>query len=123
MIRIFYKNGNAVLKDTNIRHLSTLDNIIWVDMQSPLPEEEEFIETTSGISIQTPQEIAEIESSSRYFERNNEITANSNFLKLENGAKSISSRKLLMTSIFPQPSAFASTFTRLSFVPSNNSKK
>ncbi|MEI6594728.1 MAG: CorA family divalent cation transporter [Bacteroidota bacterium] len=85
MIRIYYKNGNAVMKDTNIRHLSTLDNIIWVDMQSPLQEEEEFVETTCGISIQTPQEIAEIESSSRYFERNNEITANSNFLKMEDG--------------------------------------
>lgn len=85
MIRIFYKEGNKVYKDTELNNLLTLQHVIWVDMQSPLPEEEEWIENNCGISIQTPQEITEIESSSRYFERINEITANSNFLKLENG--------------------------------------
>lgn len=85
MIRIFYRNGNKVEKDTDIRQLGQIDNIIWVDLQNPTPEEEEWVEAKCAISIQTPAEIAEIESSSRYFERNNEITANANFMRLENG--------------------------------------
>lgn len=85
MIRIFYKQGDKIVKDNDVKRLDTLTNIMWVDMQAPTQEEEEWIESKTSISIQTPQEIAEIESSSRYFERNNEITANSNFLRLENG--------------------------------------
>lgn len=85
MIRIFYKQGDKIVKDNDVKRLDSLTNIMWVDMQAPTTEEEEWIESKTSISIQTPQEIAEIESSSRYFERNNEITANSNFLRLENG--------------------------------------
>ncbi|MES2656765.1 MAG: CorA family divalent cation transporter [Bacteroidota bacterium] len=85
MIRIFYKQGDKIVKDNDVKRLDSLSNIMWVDMQAPTTEEEEWIESKTSISIQTPQEIAEIESSSRYFERNNEITANSNFLRLENG--------------------------------------
>jgi magnesium transporter len=85
MIRIFYRQGDKILKDNDVKRLDLLTNIMWVDMQAPTNEEEEWIESKTKISIQTPQEITEIESSSRYFERNNEITANSNFLRLENG--------------------------------------
>ena len=85
MIRIFYKPGEKILKGNDVKQLDSLTNILWVDMQSPTNEEEEWVESKTNISIQTPQEIAEIESSARYFEHNNEITANSNFLKLENG--------------------------------------
>lgn len=85
MIRIFYRNGNKIEKDTDIRQLGQIDNIIWVDLQNPTTEEEEWVESKCAISIQTPAEIAEIESSSRFFEHNNEITANANFMRLENG--------------------------------------
>lgn len=85
VIRIFYKQDGKVLKDTDVRQIGLLSNLIWVDLQSPSPEEEEWVESKCNISIQTPQEIAEIESSARYFERANEITANANFLKLDNG--------------------------------------
>jgi len=85
MIRIFYRQGDKIFKDNDVKRIGLLTNIMWVDMQAPTSEEEEWIESKTNISIQTPQEITEIESSSRYFERNNEITANSNFLRLENG--------------------------------------
>lgn len=86
MVRIFYRQGNKVLKETDVRQLGVLQNIIWIDLQNPTQEDEEWVESKCGISIQTPAEIAEIETSSRYFERFNEITANTNFLKLENGS-------------------------------------
>ncbi len=88
MIRIYYKQDGKVLKEADVRLLGELQNLIWIDMQAPTQEEEEWVESKCNISIQTPQEIAEIESSSRYFERNGEITANSNFLKLTDGSYS-----------------------------------
>lgn len=84
MVRIFYKEGNIIKKETDVRNIGQLKNIIWVDLHSPNIEDEEWVETKCDISFQTPQEIIEIESSSRYFERNSEIIANSNFLNLEN---------------------------------------
>lgn len=84
MVRIYYKEGRQVMKDTDVRQLGILKHIIWVDLHSPSQEEEEWVETKSNISIQTPQEISEIESSSRFIERNQEITANSIFLHFHN---------------------------------------
>ncbi|MFN4083063.1 MAG: magnesium/cobalt transporter CorA [Bacteroidia bacterium] len=85
MVRIFYRQGNKVLKETDVRQLGQIPNIMWIDLQNPTLEDEEWVESKCGISIQTPAEIQEIETSSRYFERYNEITVNSTFLKLEDG--------------------------------------
>ncbi len=84
MVRIFYKDGKQVKKETDVRELGLLKNLMWVDLQSATNDEEEWIETKCNISFQTPQEIVEIESSARYFEQNNTINANSNFLLSEN---------------------------------------
>lgn len=84
MVRIFYKHGKQVMKETDVRELGLLKNLMWVDLQSATNDEEEWIETKCNISFQTPQEIVEIESSARYFEQNNTINANSNFLLSEN---------------------------------------
>ncbi len=84
MVRIFYKDGKQVKKETDVRELGLLKNLMWVDLQSATSDEEEWVETKCNISFQTPQEIVEIESSARYFEQNNTINANSNFLLAEN---------------------------------------
>lgn len=84
MVRIFYKDGKQVKKETDVRELGLLKNLMWVDLQSATNDEEEWVETKCSISFQTPQEIVEIESSARYFEQNNTINANSNFLLSEN---------------------------------------
>lgn len=84
MVRIFYKDGKQVKKETDVRELGLLKNLMWVDLQSATNDEEEWVETKCNISFQTPQEIVEIESSARYFEQNNTINANSNFLLAEN---------------------------------------
>ncbi|WP_435355579.1 magnesium/cobalt transporter CorA [Emticicia sp. SJ17W-69] len=80
MVRIYYKEGKQVKKETDVRELGILKNLMWVDLHSATNEEEEWVETKCNISFQTPQEIVEIESSARYFEQNNTINANSNFL-------------------------------------------
>ncbi|WP_247237324.1 magnesium/cobalt transporter CorA [Telluribacter sp. SYSU D00476] len=84
MVRIFYKEGRILKRETDVRELGNVSNVLWVDLQSPSPEEEEWVETKCDVSFQTPQEIVEIESSSRFFEQNNTINANSNFLRIHN---------------------------------------
>jgi magnesium transporter len=83
MVRIFYKEGKIIKRESDIRELGKVQNLVWVDLQSPSAEEEEWVENKCNISFQTPQEIVEIESSSRFFEQNETINANSNFLKIE----------------------------------------
>lgn len=83
MVRIFYRVGKEIKKETDVREIGNLKDILWIDLQSPMEEEEEWIESKFDVSFQTPQEITEIESSSRYFERNGTIVANSNFLRIE----------------------------------------
>ncbi len=83
MVRIFYKEGGAVRRENDLRELGKVKNLLWVDLQSPSEEEEEWVENKCNISFQTPQEIVEIESSSRFFEQNDTINANSNFLKID----------------------------------------
>ena len=82
MVRIYYREGKQIKRETDVREIGHLKGILWIDLQSPSQEEEEWVETKCDISFQTPQEIVEIESSSRYFEQNNTINANSNFLKI-----------------------------------------
>lgn len=83
MVRIFYKDGRQIKRENDIRELGNIKNLVWVDLQSPSADEEEWVENKCDISFQTPQEIVEIESSSRFFEQNNTINANSNFLKID----------------------------------------
>ena len=83
MVRIFYKEGRLIRRENDFRELGKVKGLVWVDLQSPSPEEEEWVENKCDVSFQTPQEIVEIESSSRFFEQNEAIYANSNFLKIE----------------------------------------
>jgi len=83
MVRIFYKDGRLIRRENDMRELGKVKNLVWVDLQSPTAEEEEWVENKCNISFQTPQEIVEIESSSRFFEQNDTINANSNFLKVD----------------------------------------
>ncbi|MFN8352853.1 MAG: magnesium/cobalt transporter CorA [Spirosomataceae bacterium] len=83
MVRIYYKDGKQVKKETDVKEIGRLKNVLWVDLQSASHEEEEWIETKCDLSFQTPQEIVEIESSARYFEQDNTIVANSNFAKID----------------------------------------
>lgn len=89
MVRIYYREGKQIKRETDVREIAHLKTILWIDLQSPTQEEEEWVETKCDISFQTPQEIVEIESSSRYFEQNNTINANSNFLKINSEGYSI----------------------------------
>ena len=82
MVRVYYKEGKDLRKETSLEEIQELDDIVWVDLQNASDKDEDWIEDHFGLSFQTPQEVIEIESSSRYIERGKTIIANSNFLRI-----------------------------------------
>jgi magnesium transporter len=83
MIRIFYlKSDGGLVLEKKPKELLPADceRMIWVDLQSSSQEEQKLVETTFQIELYTPQEAAEIESSSRYFEDEQNIEANNAFI-------------------------------------------
>lgn len=86
MIRIFYlKNDGGLVWEKNPGTLypENASKIIWVDLQSSSEAERKKVEATFQIELFTPQEAAEIESSSRYFEDDENIEANATFIVYE----------------------------------------
>lgn len=82
MVRVYYREGKDIRKETSLEDIGQLDDIVWVDLQNASGKDEDWIEDHFSLSFQTPQEVIEIESSSRYIEREQTIIANSNFLKV-----------------------------------------
>lgn len=82
MMRIYHKRQNRVHKVQTLSQLETLEGLVWVDLQNPNPSEIADVEANFEFKFQSRQQQLEIESSSRYFETDDEIIANSNFLQL-----------------------------------------
>lgn len=80
MIRIFQQDETAVRKIRDIDSFQDTERTLWVDLQNPTPDEVRSVEEKFGVSFQSQQEQAEIESSSRYIEEDELLVANSNFL-------------------------------------------
>lgn len=84
MIRIFYIKDNQIQWEKNPEELQPKDGkLLWVDLQSSPVDEKKQIEKAFSIELFTPQEAAEIESSSRYIEDLNTIEANNSFIVYE----------------------------------------
>ncbi len=62
--------------------LPTIDikDVIWIDLHSPTGDEKRAVETFLGTTIQSRAQAEEIESSSRFYENEKAIFANTNFL-------------------------------------------
>ncbi|OFX61053.1 MAG: magnesium and cobalt transport protein CorA [Bacteroidetes bacterium GWA2_30_7] len=84
MINIFYKTNGKIICEKKISFLEeiSLSNILWVDLVSASCEDKAIIEQHFCVRLQSRQEAEEIESSSRFFETEDRIIANSNFLIL-----------------------------------------
>ena len=82
MLRVYYQRNNAVQKVQSLSQLETLEGLIWIDLQNPTSDEIKDVESHFEFKFQSRQEQLEIESSSRYFETDDEIIANNNFLQL-----------------------------------------
>jgi len=130
MIRCFYIRDNELHweKNPSSLHAGEQSKTIWIDLQEPTQEEQKWVEGTYGIEFFTPQEAAEIESSSRFFEDSTGFEANSAFVV--NEASSYTTRQvsfifkedILFTLRHSDLKSFAETVRKLRTFTSTNSK-
>lgn len=78
MIRVYTTSQGKITQYKNISfdEIRKINNTIWIDLQSPAPEEKEFIEKNYKIEFFTSLELQEIESSSRFIETEETIEIN-----------------------------------------------
>ena len=81
MITIYLKQYNKIIRnaDTDLFDDFGYDDILWIDMVQPTIKEQKAVENFMEISLQTKQQVEEIESTSKYSEYENAIISNSNF--------------------------------------------
>ena len=82
MLSIFYKENGKILVSQTEKHLKdiALEHTVWIDLVDPDGNEKRAVEAFLGTEIQSRAQAEEIESSSRYFETDEAIFANTNFL-------------------------------------------
>ena len=82
MLSIFYKENGKILLSQSEKDFPklTLDAVVWIDLVDPSGDEKRAVESFLGTEIQSRAQAEEIESSSRYFESDDAIFANTNFL-------------------------------------------
>ncbi|MGK7395453.1 MAG: magnesium/cobalt transporter CorA [Candidatus Cyclobacteriaceae bacterium M3_2C_046] len=82
MVNIFYRSENKIIRGYDLDIVRTIPDkdIIWIDLLQPDEPERLQVEEIYDIKLQSRQEVEEIESSSRYYETEERILANSNFL-------------------------------------------
>ena len=81
MITIYLKQYNKIIRNADVELFDELgyDDILWVDMMNPTLKEQRAVENFIEISLQTKQQVEEIESTSKYSETETAIISNSNF--------------------------------------------
>jgi magnesium transporter len=105
-------------KNPTFKEIADLENLIWIDLQSPTTEEKEFVEKTYKIEFFTSQELQEIESSSRFLETDETVEINLGFVHSE-GDMSVQSltfilkENILFTYRLGDLKIFAETVRRL----------
>lgn len=82
MLYIYIKTQNALVQRINFKldNQELPQNILWVDLLHPSPEEIAFISSEFNLNFPTKEEREEIELSAKYWEDNATITINAHFL-------------------------------------------
>ncbi len=73
MLRVFTPTSDLMLTSIDISTGTLPEGAVWIDMVSPTREEELFVERVTGIEVPTPEEMVEIETSSRLYEEKGAI--------------------------------------------------
>jgi magnesium transporter len=82
MIRIFQLPEYFQQKVSSLKSVERSENIVWIDLQDPTPQEIREVEDFYKINFPTRQQQEEIETSSRYLEDSGMIKINSTFLNI-----------------------------------------
>jgi len=82
MIKIFYRLGPEIVLGGSQTEFAAIgkENVLWIDLLQPTGDEKRAVESFLGAQIQSRAEAEEIESSSRFYEEDGIIFANTNFL-------------------------------------------
>ena len=82
MIEIFYKKDGQIMVSQSETDLSsiTYSDMVWIDLYVPSGEEKRAVEQYLGTTIQNRAQAEEIEISSRFYETEKAIFANTSFL-------------------------------------------
>lgn len=82
MIEIFYRKDGQMIVSQSETDFSVINygDVIWIDLYAPSGEEKRAAEAFLGTTLQSRAQAEEIESSSRFFETEDAIFANTNFL-------------------------------------------
>jgi len=82
-VKIFYRENDQIqVKEDIVWAVENADKIFWIDMEQPDAKTKDFLEEKFKIDFRSEKEIAEIETSSRYIENQDQIVANTNFSTL-----------------------------------------
>ncbi len=81
MITLYLKQYNKIIRNADPELFDELgfDDILWIDLLNPSIKEQKAVENFMEISLQTRQQIEEIETTSKYSEIENAIISNCNF--------------------------------------------
>ena len=82
MLNIFYRENGKIFCLEGEKSLKDLrlEDVVWIDLIQPSGAEKHSVEDFLGTEIQSRAQAEEIESSSRYYEADDAIFANTNFL-------------------------------------------
>jgi magnesium transporter len=82
MIRVYNIQNNRLQqnKSPQLNEVLNIENILWIDLQTPTQQEREFVEKNYKIEFFTSQEVQEIESSSRFLETDETVEINLGFI-------------------------------------------
>ena len=82
MLNIFYRQNGKIAVSQSEKDFAkiALEDTVWIDLVDPTGTEKRAVEVFLGTEIQSRAQAEEIESSSRYFETDDAIFANTNFL-------------------------------------------
>src|SRR5690349_6399169 len=130
MIRVYTISQGKInqYKNPSFKEIDSLENMVWIDLQSPTREEKEFIEKNYHIEFFTSQELQEIESSSRFLETDETVEMNLGFLNNEaeltvQSVTFILKENLLFTYRQGDLKIFAETVRRLKSASSSEKKE
>ncbi|MFI3304181.1 MAG: CorA family divalent cation transporter [Rikenellaceae bacterium] len=81
MITLYLRQFNKIIRNADLKIFDSLsiDDVLWIDMLEPSFKEQRIVEVFMDVSLQTRQQIEEIETSSKYSESAKSIVSNANF--------------------------------------------
>jgi len=109
MIRIFHIDKYSQEKVFSLTEATTLENSTWIDLQNPSIDEIREVEEHFGIRFPTKQQQEEIEASSRYLEKSDEIKINTTFINLISQSQKIEEHEVSF--IVTQKTLFSLRYT------------